>query len=112
MHPAQAMLNYATGVLAGRMTWVVIARGLDAGFGFLHDGRKPGRLSLVWDAVELHRPKLVTSVFGMMEGRTFKRYDFGIFENDGVGLLTPLAREVAEITIRTLTLQDMVKTVD
>jgi CRISPR/Cas system-associated endonuclease Cas1 len=106
------MLNYATGVLAGRMTRVVVAKGLDAGFGFLHDGRKPGRLSLVWDCVELHRPKLVSTVFRMMEGKTFKRYDFGIFENDGVGLLTPLARKVAEITIRTVSLQDMVKTVD
>ena len=59
VHPLQAMQNYATGVLAARMTRVVIAMGLDAGFGFLHDGRKPGRLSLVWDCVELHRPELV-----------------------------------------------------
>jgi hypothetical protein len=38
VHPMQAMLNYAIGVLAGRITRVVIAKGLDAGFGFLHDG--------------------------------------------------------------------------
>ncbi|TPV99311.1 MAG: CRISPR-associated endonuclease Cas1 [Beijerinckiaceae bacterium] len=108
----QAMLNYAIGVLAGRMTRVVVAKGLDAGFGFLHDGRKPGRLSLVWDAVEPHRPGLVRAVFRHAEGRAFKRYDFGIFANDGVGLLSPLAREVAELTVRTITLRDMVKTVD
>ena len=108
----QAMLNYAIGVLAGRMTRVVIAKGLDAGFGFLHDGRKPGRLSLVWDAVEPHRPGLVRAVFRHAEGRAFKRYDFGIFANDGVGLLPPLAKEIAELTVKTATLRDMVKTVD
>jgi hypothetical protein len=86
VHPMQAMLNYVIGVLAGRMTRVVIAKGLDAGFGFLHDGRKPGRLSLVWDAVEPHRPGLVRAVFRHAEGRAFKRYDFGIFANDGRNL--------------------------
>jgi len=90
----------------------VIAKGLDAGFGFLHDGRKPGRLSLVWDAVEPHRPELVTAVFRYAEGRPFKRYDFGIFANDGVGLLPPLAKEIAGLTARTVTLRDMVRTVD
>jgi CRISPR/Cas system-associated endonuclease Cas1 len=110
----QAMLNYAIGVLTGRMTRVVIAKGLDAGFGFLYDGRKPGRLSLVWDAVEPHRPELVRAVFRHVEGRAFKRYDFGIFANDGVGLLPPLAKEIAELTVKTATLilRDMVKTVD
>jgi CRISPR/Cas system-associated endonuclease Cas1 len=89
----QAMLNYSVGVLAGRMTRVVVASGLDAGFGFLHDGRKPGRLSLVWDAIEPLRPGLVTAVFQSAEKRAFKRYDFGIFANDGVGLLPPLAEK-------------------
>ena len=112
VHPMQAMLNYAIGVLAGRMTRVVIAKGLDAGFGFLHDGRKPGRLSLVWDAVEPHRPGLVRAVFRHAEGRAFKRYDFGIFANDGVGLLSLLAKEIAELTVKMATLRDMVKTVD
>jgi CRISPR associated protein, Cas1 family len=68
IHPMQAMLNYSVGVLAGRMTRVVLASGLDAAFGFLHDGRKPGRLSLVWDAVEPHRPGLVRAVFQYAEG--------------------------------------------
>jgi len=52
LHPMQAMQNYAVEIATGRMTRVVIARGLDPAFGFLHDGRKPGRLSLVWDCVE------------------------------------------------------------
>ena len=108
----QALHNYAVGIVAARMTRVVIARALDPCFGFLHDGRKPGRLSLVWDAVEPHRPELVRAVFRYAEGRAFKRYDFGIFANDGVGLLPPLAKEIAELTVKTATLRDMVKTVD
>lgn len=111
INPLQAMLNYSVGVLAGRMTRVVIAHGLDASFGFLHDGRKPGRMSLVWDAVEPHRPGLVAAVFRYAEGRSFKRYDFGIFANDGVGLLPPLAKEIAGLTVKTVTLKDMVATV-
>jgi hypothetical protein len=45
-------------------------------------------------------------------GVAFKRYDFGIFANDGVGLLPPLAKEIAELTVKTVTLKDMIKTVD
>jgi CRISP-associated protein Cas1 len=95
VHPMQAMLNYAVGILAARMTRVVIARGLDASFGFLHDGRKPGRLSLVWDCVEPLRPGLVSAVFGLADGRTFKKSEFGVFSKETIGLLPPLAREVA-----------------
>lgn len=67
---------------------------------------------MVWDVVEPLRPRLVTAVFGIADERAFKRYDFGVFANDGVGLLPPLAREIAELTVRTVTLRDMVKTVD
>ena len=65
IHPMQAMLNFATAIVTARLMRAIIARGMDASFGFLHDGRKPGRLSLVWDAVEPHRPKLVRTVFEM-----------------------------------------------
>lgn len=108
----QAMLNYAVGVLAARMTRVVLARGLDASFGFLHDGRKPGRLSLVWDCVEVFRPRLVQAVFGLAERRAFKKRDFGVFSKETIGLLPPLAREVAEVSIAVTPLREMVKTVD
>jgi hypothetical protein len=54
----------ALGVAAQGRPRVVIAKGFDAAFGFLHDGRKPGRLSLVWDCVEPLRPG-VSAVFGL-----------------------------------------------
>jgi hypothetical protein len=57
--PLQAMLNAAS----ARLTRPVLARGLDPAFGFLHNGRKPGRLSLVWDCVEPLRPELVRVMF-------------------------------------------------
>jgi CRISPR/Cas system-associated endonuclease Cas1 len=107
----QAMLNYGIGVLAGRMTRVVIARGLDAGFGFLHDGRKPGRLSLVWDAVEPMRPKLVKTVFGYAGERVFKKAEFGVFEGGIVRLSAQVAREVAGVVIRRFPLKDYIETV-
>jgi CRISP-associated protein Cas1 len=112
IHPMQAMLNYAVGILAARMTRVVVARGLDASFGFLHDGRKPGRLSLVWDCVEPFRPGLVTAVFELADRRVFKKRDFGEFSKETIGLLPPLAREVTEVSVRATPLREMVKMVD
>jgi CRISP-associated protein Cas1 len=112
VHPMQAMLNYAVGVLAARMTRVVIARGLDASFGFLHDGRKPGRLSLVWDAVEPLRPKVVTAVFELAEQKVFTRRSFGDFSKETIGLMPPLSREVAEVSVRVTPLREMVRVVD
>ncbi len=84
VHPMQAMLNYAVGILAARMARVVIARGLDASFGFLHDGRKPGRLSLVWDCVEPLRPKLVKAVFGYVATHEFERRDYAALIKRGL----------------------------
>jgi CRISPR/Cas system-associated endonuclease Cas1 len=107
----QAALNYATGIVAGRMTRVVIARGLDPAFGFLHDGRKPGRLSLVWDAIEPLRPELVHSVFRFAGARVFKKDDFALFEGGIVRLSAKLAREIAGVVIGKFTLPEYVKTV-
>jgi CRISPR/Cas system-associated endonuclease Cas1 len=108
----QAMLNYAIGVLAGRMTRVVTAYGLDPVFGFLHDGRKPGRLSLVWDCVELHRPKLVGAVFEFAGRRVFRKSEFRTVEGGVVRLAPGMMGEVAELAIKTVTLKDMIKTVE
>ena len=99
VHPMQPMLNYAIGVLTGRMTRVVIARGMDASFGFLHDGRKPGRLSLVWDCVEPLRPELVRTVFGFASMRTFKKSDFAVIAGGVVRLTGDMAREIAGVVI-------------
>lgn len=109
VHPMQAMLNFR-GVLAARMRRVIAAHGLDPAFGFLHDGKKPGRLSLVWDCVELHRPKLVTAVFGFAARwvqRSFRLIDEGI-----VRLAPAIMKEVAAVTIGAIPLKDMIRTVE
>lgn len=81
------------------MTRVIAAEGLDPCYGFLHDGRKPGRLSLVWDCVELLRPGLVRTVFEYAGGRVFKKSDFAVSTEGVVRLNGNIAREVAELVI-------------
>jgi CRISPR/Cas system-associated endonuclease Cas1 len=79
--PMQAMLNFAISISAARMTRCIVACGLDASFGFLHNARKPGRLSLVWDCIEPLRPALACAVFKYAGKRTFERADFISLEN-------------------------------
>jgi CRISPR/Cas system-associated endonuclease Cas1 len=110
VHPMQALLNFNTGILAARMTRVIAAHGLDPVFGFLHDGRKPGRLSLVWDCVERHRPKLVRETF-KYASRMFRKNDFRMIDYGVVRLAPHIAKDAAALTIKTVTLKDMVKTV-
>jgi CRISPR/Cas system-associated endonuclease Cas1 len=96
VHPMQALQNYATGIVTARMTRVVIARGMEPCFGFLHDGRKPG---LIWDCVEPFRPELVRAVFGFAGGRAFKKADFAVIAGGIVRLTDELRREIAEVVI-------------
>src|ERR1700732_1998720 len=74
--PLQALHNFAVGIAVARITRVMAARGLDPCFGFLHDGRKPGRFSLAWDAVEVFRPVLATAVFDYAGDKKFECADF------------------------------------
>ena len=94
------------------MTRVVAAYGLDPAFGYLHDGRKPGRLSLVWDCVELHRPRLVRAMFGFAASRVFRKNDFRLIDDGIVRLVPAVAKDVAAITIRTVTLGELVGTLE
>jgi hypothetical protein len=101
VHPMQALHNFAVGVVAARMTRVVIARGMDPVFGYLHDGRKPGRLSLTWDCIV--RPGLVTAVFRFAEGRTFKKSEFRVVE--GLVRLVPrMAMEMTAVALDTVSI--------
>jgi len=66
---------------------------------------------LVWDCVEMHRPELVKAVFEYAE-RTFRKNDFRLIEGGIVRLAPAIMKEVAELTIKTVTLKDMIKTVE
>src|SRR5580704_3434764 len=110
------MQNYAIGIVTARMTRVVIAMGLDPCFGFLHDGRKPGRLSLVWDCVEPLRPRLVRAVFEYASEHEFERRDFLVFVHKitferTVRLAPPLAKEIVEVAVKAVSVRECVKTV-
>jgi CRISPR/Cas system-associated endonuclease Cas1 len=61
--PLQALHNFAVSISAARLVRIITARGYDPCFGFLHDGKKPGRYSFAWDAIETLRPALATAIF-------------------------------------------------
>jgi hypothetical protein len=54
----------------------------------------------------------VPAEIGAAERGAFKKSDFGVFSKESIGLLPPLAREVAEVSIAATPLRDMVKAVD
>lgn len=112
MHPLQALINFNVSVIAARLSRVVVAYGLDPAFGFLHDGRKPGRLSLIWDAVELHRPKLVRETFRWAGNKVFRKGDFRLIDEGVVRLAPATMKDAAELTLGVVPLKDMIKTVE
>jgi CRISPR-associated endonuclease Cas1 len=111
MLPMQAMLNYSIVVLVSRITQVVIAKGLDPAFGFLHGGRKPGRLSLSWDLAEFWRNWLVESMFDFADKNQFAKKDFVVTKN-AVRLSPPIARAITLVAIKAVSIKEMVKGVN
>jgi CRISPR associated protein Cas1 len=112
----QAMLSFATAIVTARLTRAIIAEGLDPRFGFLHDGRKPGRMSLVRDAIEPLRPKVVRAVFGYAGSHEFERRDFLIFVHKitherTVRLAPPLAKEIVGVAISAVSIRECIKVV-
>ena len=111
VHPLQAMLKFATAITTARLTRAIVAMGLDTCFGFLHDGRKTGRLSLVWDCIEPLRPKLIKAVFGYVAAHEFERGDFLVFVHKiaaerTVRLAPALAKEIATLAMKTVSVKE------
>jgi hypothetical protein len=72
---------------------------------------------LVWDAVEPLRPKLVNAVFEYVGAHEFERQDFLIFVHKitaerTVQLAPPLAKEIVEVAMKTVSIRECVKTVN
>jgi len=108
--PVQAMHNFAVSITAARLTRVIVAKGLDPCFGFLHDGRKAGRYSLAWDAIEPLRPVLARAVFEYARGRAFKLIDFA--QQDAIVRLMPwTARDVQIVAFEACPIGALVKAV-
>jgi CRISPR-associated protein Cas1 len=93
-HPVIAMLNYAYAVLESQVRIATITQGLDPHIGYLHASR-PGRVALVYDLMEPHRPHVDRLVLGFLLSHTFAPSDF-VLRDDGICRLHPqLARETA-----------------
>jgi CRISPR/Cas system-associated endonuclease Cas1 len=108
--PLQALHNFSVAITAARLTRVIAARGYDPVFGLLHDGKKPGRYSLAWDAIEPLRPALAAAVFNYAKGREFERAEFA--SQDGiVRLSSHVARECGSVTLKTLPIMTLVEAV-
>jgi CRISP-associated protein Cas1 len=108
--PLQALHNFSVAITAARVTRVIAARGYDPCFGFLHDGKKPGRYSLSWDAIEPLRPVLAAAVFDYAKGRKFERAEF-MSQAGVVRLSTHIARECTEMTLKMMPITMLVEAV-
>jgi CRISP-associated protein Cas1 len=104
------MLNYCYTVALGQCTRAVIGAGLDPCHGFLHSP-KPGRLSLAYDAIELHRTDLTESVFAYAARREFRRDDFELDKHGVVRLSGPIARDIAMLALRVAPIANCSRTV-
>jgi CRISPR/Cas system-associated endonuclease Cas1 len=108
--PWGAMLNYSFAVALGQCTRAIIGLWLDPCFGFLHSP-KPGRLSLAYDVLELHRADLTRGVFNYVLRRKFEPDDF---EQDARGIVrlgAPAAKEIAVMALRAAPVAECIKSV-
>jgi CRISPR-associated protein Cas1 len=91
--PANAILNYAYGVLEGQCRQALTAEGFDLSCGFLH-ADKQYRDSLVYDLMELYRPAVDGLVLTFLDRTTFAYGDM-VRASTGQCMLHPqLARAV------------------
>jgi CRISPR-associated protein Cas1 len=104
------MLNYAYTVARGQCTRAIIGMGLDPCMGFLHSP-KPGRLSLSYDVLELHRAKTTAAVFEHAQSRTFKRVDFEMTNEGIVKLASHIARDVAALALKQIPFKNCIASV-
>jgi len=105
-HPANALLNYAYGVLESQVRRAIVTAGLDPTLGVLHASH-PGRSALVYDLMEPLRPQVDRLVLTFLTEHVFHPKDF-IRQPDGACRLHPqLARVAAQLGVS----QDMVQSV-
>lgn len=94
-HPANAILNYAYGVLESQARIAIVGAGLDPTIGYLHACR-PGRQALVYDLMEPVRPEVDRMVLEFICSRTFAPKDFVLTSGGACRLHPQLARLVAK----------------
>ena len=97
VHPVNAILNYAYGIVAGMCVRSLTSIGLDPCVGFLHADRA-GRYSLAYDLLELLRPEIDNAILPWIAHHTWARADFPVTQSGVVRLQPALARVVAQRT--------------
>lgn len=93
VRPAQAILNYAYGILEHTTRAALLAVGLDISVGILH-ADKVGRDSLVYDLMELERGTVDLMVMAFWRRTEFHKGDFTQVGTGEVRLHPELARAV------------------
>ena len=82
----------------------------------LHSGssirKKAGPVEFGLGLRQLHRPKLVSETFEYAAARVFRKNDFRMIDGGIVRLTPPIMKEIAALTIKTVSLKDMIKTVE
>jgi CRISPR-associated protein Cas1 len=106
-HPVNAMLNYAYAVLESQVRISIVSQGLDPTIAYLHTIRRD-RVALVYDLMELLRPRVDHLVLDFARSHTFSSSDF-ILATDGVCRLHPqLARTISKLDVGDTAMQEMV----
>jgi CRISP-associated protein Cas1 len=93
VRPAQAILNYAYGILAHTARAALLAVGLDISVGILH-ADKQYRDSLVYDLMELGRGPVDALVLAFLKKTEFRKGDFTQVVTGEVRLHPELTRAV------------------
>ncbi len=102
-----AILNYAYAVLESQVRIATTAQGLDPTIGYLHACR-PKRVALVYDLMELLRPRTDRLVLSFVRSYTFSPIDF-ILDASGVCHLHPQpVRQVAQLAVTDTAVQGIV----
>jgi CRISPR-associated endonuclease Cas1 len=87
IHPVNAILNYAYGVLEHQVKGLITVAGLDPSIAIFHNPNRTGT-PLVHDLMEPVRPIMDKRILDFMLGRTFSPDDF-VLKKDGVVRLHP-----------------------
>ncbi|MFM9889019.1 MAG: CRISPR-associated endonuclease Cas1 [Rickettsiales bacterium] len=106
IHPVNAILNYAYGILESQVRTHLSLKGVDPTIGFIHVSNKD-RDALVLDLMEPVRPIMDKKVLEFVMGRTFSPDDF-IVNKNGVCRLHP---QFARVLVKAVQDIDEVETI-
>ena len=93
MDPLNALLNYGYALLEGQVRAALMGRGFDPLVGVVH-ADKPGRDSLVYDAMELRRAAVEDLVLRFVGRHSFRRAAIERRDDGRIRLSASLARYV------------------